>query len=153
MNIRRREMPSFCVIGKLGSTDDGEGFIQKLWTDANEHFSEVAHLAKKDDHGIYAGFWGAMSDMNGKFEPWEDNFTKGLYLAGVEVNDDAYAPKGWVKWQIPSFEYLYCETEPDIFENVLKYIAGNGYSLAGAVHDFTCPETGKNFMFFPIKKL
>ena len=36
----------FVVIGKEGSTLDGEGFIQKLWDDANSHFSEVAHLAK-----------------------------------------------------------------------------------------------------------
>ena len=34
----------FVVIGKEGSTLDGEGFIQKLWNDANSHFSEVAHL-------------------------------------------------------------------------------------------------------------
>ena len=26
-------------------------------------------------------------------------------------------------------------------------------SLAGAVHDFTSPTTGKNYMFFPIRKL
>ena len=38
---------SFVVIGKEGSTLDGEGFIQKLWDDANSHFGEVAHLAKK----------------------------------------------------------------------------------------------------------
>ena len=41
----------FVVIGKEGSTLDGEGFIQKLWDDANSHFSEVAHLAKKDANG------------------------------------------------------------------------------------------------------
>ena len=27
----------FVVIGKEGSTSDGEGFIQKLWNDANGH--------------------------------------------------------------------------------------------------------------------
>ena len=39
---------AFVVIGKEGSTLDGAGFIQKLWDDANGHFREVAHLAKKD---------------------------------------------------------------------------------------------------------
>ena len=29
---------SFVVIGKEGSTLDGEGFIQSLWMDANSHF-------------------------------------------------------------------------------------------------------------------
>ena len=42
---------AFVVIGKEGSTLDGAGFIQKLWDDANGHFSEVAHLAKKDTNG------------------------------------------------------------------------------------------------------
>ena len=37
----------FVVIGKEGSTLDGEGFIQKLWNDANSHFSEVAHHGKE----------------------------------------------------------------------------------------------------------
>ena len=50
----------FVVIGKEGSTLDGEGFIQKLWDDANSHFSEVAHLAKKDANGGIVGIWGAI---------------------------------------------------------------------------------------------
>ena len=54
----------FVVIGKEGSTLDGEGFIQKLWDDANSHFSEVAHLAKKDANGGIVGIWGAMSDIS-----------------------------------------------------------------------------------------
>ena len=71
----------FVVIGKEGSTLDGEGFIQKLWNDANSHFSEVAHLAKKDANGRIVGVWGAMSDFSYSFSPWEDGFRKGLYLA------------------------------------------------------------------------
>ena len=78
----------------MGSTLDGEGFIQKLWNDANSHFSEVANLAKKDTNGNIVGIWGAMSDISGSFKPWEDNFRKGLYLTGVECVDDADAPDG-----------------------------------------------------------
>ena len=66
----------FVVIGKEGSTLDGEGFIQKLWDDANSHFSEVAHLAKKDANGGIVGIWGAMSDISRSFKPWEDGFSK-----------------------------------------------------------------------------
>ena len=29
---------------------DGQGFIQKLWEDANSHFIEVQPLAKKDEN-------------------------------------------------------------------------------------------------------
>lgn len=42
---------TFTVICKEGSTKDGEGFIQKLWEDANSHFHEVEHLAKKNENG------------------------------------------------------------------------------------------------------
>ena len=52
---------------------------------------------------------------------------------------------------IPGYEYVYVECEgPDTFPQVLKYLEKNQLSLVGAVHDFTCPETGKNYMFFPI---
>ena len=61
---------AFVVIGKEGSTLDGEGFIQKLWDDANSHFSEIAHLAKKDANGNLVGIWGTMSDMSHSFKPW-----------------------------------------------------------------------------------
>lgn len=36
---------------------------------------------------------------------------------------------------------------------VIKYLQDKDIPLVGAVHDFTCPQTGKNYMFFPIRKL
>ncbi len=153
MNIERCEKKSFVVIGKEGSTLDGAGFIQKLWDNANSHFTEVQHLAKKDENGNIVGIWGAMSDFSRSFNPWE-NFDKGLYLAGVECNDNAEAPDGWTKWIIPGYEYVYAECEnDDTFSNTIKYLKDNNIPLAGAVHDFTCPQTGTNYMFFPIGKL
>lgn len=97
MKIEKRIKPSFSVIGKEGSTLDGQGFIQKLWEDANTHFNEVQPLARKDENGNLTGIWGAMSDCARSFQPWEENFSKGLYLAGVECTDDAQAPGGWIK--------------------------------------------------------
>ena len=38
LNIQKIVKPSFAVIGIEGSTDDGEGFIPMLWSDANAHF-------------------------------------------------------------------------------------------------------------------
>ena len=35
MNIEKLVKESFCVIGKEGSTLEGEGFVQRLWDDAN----------------------------------------------------------------------------------------------------------------------
>ena len=70
----------------------------------------------------------------------------------MECTDDAEAPEGWVKWTIPGYEYLCAECEnEDTFSEVLNYMAENKIPLVGAVHDFTCPSSGKNYMFFPIK--
>ncbi|EOS82025.1 hypothetical protein C817_00197 [Dorea sp. 5-2] len=58
MKVERCVKESFVVIGKEGSILDGEGFIQRLWGDANSHFGEVEHLAKKDENGNISGIWG-----------------------------------------------------------------------------------------------
>ncbi len=152
MKVEKCIKESFVVIGKEGSTLDREGFIHRLWIDANSHFEEVQHLAKKDKTGNISGIWGAMSDFSHSFNPWED-FKKGLYLAGVECQDNAEAPDGWTKWIIPGYEYIYVECEDDTFSKTIKYMEDNTIPLAGAVHDFTCPQTGKNYIFFPIRKL
>ena len=152
MKIEKRIKEAFVVIGKEGSSLEGQDFIQKLWEDGNSHFNEVQHLAKKDENGNLVGIWGAMSDLSHSFKPWEDNFSKGLYLAGIECGDNAEAPKDWTKWTIPGYEYICVETENEnTFSNVLNYMSENNLSLVGAVHDFTCPETGKNYMCFPIR--
>ena len=91
MKIEKIRKESFTVIGKEGSTLEGEGFIQRLWQDANSHFDQIADLAKKDAQGNLVGIWGAMSDLTRSFQPWDD-FNKGLYLAGAECMEGAEAP-------------------------------------------------------------
>ena len=154
MKIESCIKESFSVIGKEGSTENGPGFVQNLWADANSHFAEVAHLAKKDENGKLVGIWGAMTDFSRTFQPWEDGFSKGLYLAGVECPDDAQPPEGWSKWTIPCFEYLrvMCDHET-VFPEMIDYLRVHDMTLSGAVHDFTCPQTGTNYMYFPIRKL
>lgn len=144
---------AFVVIGKEGSTLEGKDFIQKLWDDANNHFSEVAHLAKRDVNGNIVGIWGAMSDISHSFKPWEDGFSKGLYLAGVECVDHAEAPAGWTKWIIPSYEYIVVENHNKVFEDTIGKLNEEGVPLAGAVHDYIDPATGKGYMYFPIKEV
>ena len=154
VEIRKCIKNAFAVIGKEGSTYDGTGFIRRLWADASSHFDEIRQLAKKDENGNLAGLWGVMSDFSHQYNPWEDNFSKGLYLAGVECNDDAQAPQGWMKWTIPGYEYIYTEADGEnTFSEVLNYMKSNNIPIAGAVHDFTCPLTGKNYMFFPVRKI
>ncbi len=154
MDIKKCIKKPFTVIGKEGSTNDGPGFVQRLWADANSHFGEVAHLVKRDEKGNLAGIWGAMSDFSRSFQPWEDEFSRGLYLAGVECTDDVQAPDGWTKWVIPGYEYIYVACDYDaVFPEMIAYMKTNYIPLVGAVHDFTCPESGRNYMFFPIRKL
>lgn len=155
MKIDNYIKPSFCVIGRLGKTTDGESFVSDLWEYANTHFYEISDLAARDEAGVLLGVWGAMSDMGMNFLPWEDDFTKGLYLAGAEVIDDAIAPEGWVKWKIPGYEYLKLRAEsPDAFDEMLAYMAENNIPLVGAVHDYMEPrEQGQLYMLFPIRKL
>lgn len=146
--------PAFTVIGLEGATCEGPGFIQRLWEQANGRFAEVAALAKTNPDGSLCGIWGAMSDMSRRFMPWEDGFTKGLYLAGVECRDGAEPPAGWTRWHVPGYEYLRVETDgPEVFMRTLAYLQQNDIPLAGAVHDFTDPTTGKGYMLFPIRRL
>lgn len=154
MKMKRIKKPAFCVIGKEGSTEQGNGFIQRLWDDANGHFDQVAAFAKLDESGNLAGVWGAMTDEKRRFLPWEENFSKGLYLAGVECEADEQPPKGWVKWLIPGFEYLLAENNGDnVFADTLAYMQQNNLPLVGAVQEWTVPAEGKNYLLFPIRRL
>ena len=54
-----------------------------------------------------------MSDETMSFLPWTDDFSRGLYLAGVEVYEDTPVPDGWVKWVMPARKYLVTEVTPD----------------------------------------
>lgn len=152
--MERWVKPGFVVIGMEGSTEEGADFISRLWNEANGRFQEVAALAKTKPDGSLMGIWGAMSDMSRSFRPWEENFSRGLYLAGVECREDAQPPAGWTRWDVPGFEYIRVKNDaPDVFPRTLACLAVEGLSLAGAVHDFTDPATGQGYMCFPVRKL
>ena len=155
--IKKCIKSSFSVIGKEGSTNDGNGFVDKLWENVNNHFQEIEFLAKKNERGNILGFWGLMSHLSRDFKPWEENFTKGLYLAGVEVMDDVEVPDTWIKWIVPAFEYLYIKVGNEYreaFSYVLNYMDNNNIKIAGAVFDYNCPEeNGQLYLFFPIRRL
>ena len=117
---------------------------------------KASYMKKRLENFSVIGKEGSTKEGAGFMQKlWEDHFTEGLYLAGVEVADEAEAPAGWVKWTIPGYEYLYVKcTEEDTFVKVLEYMEEQGIELAGAVHDFNCPEeNGEGYMFFPIWRL
>ncbi|WP_320130176.1 GyrI-like domain-containing protein [uncultured Sphaerochaeta sp.] len=157
MNFERCTKPSFSVIGKLGSTQDGKDMVQTVWASANAHFDEISSLASKDAEGNLLGFWGAMSDFSVSFLPWEDHFTKGLYLAGVQVGNNEEASATWTKWTIPAFEYLTIKIIGDYqlaFSEGLIYISRQGLSLVGAVQEYMSPkENGQLYLYFPIRRI
>ncbi len=154
LTITRMEKPAFSVIGKAGTTDDGDGFIARLWDDANANFPQIAHLVLKDDDGAPCGVWGCMSDCAGQFLPWEDDFSRGLYLAGVECIADAVPPDGWSKWTLPGFAYLITENNaPDTFSSMISYLTDNHIPLIGAVQEYTQPQSGKSYLCFPVERL
>lgn len=155
MAFQSCELESFAVIGKEGSTLEGEGFIQRLWTQANRDFWQVEPLAlRKGEEPV--GFWGVMSDFSRSFAPWTEDFTQGIYLAGVQVPLEAQPPEGWIRWQVPAFRYMYAATRGDYQETFragLAYIRENGLQLAGAVQEYTCPQEEQLYLFFPIARL
>ena len=83
MDIKKCIKEAFSVIGKEGTTNDGDGFIQRLWEDANNHYDEIAALVKTDENGNPVGFWGAMSDFSRSFMPWKMVCQK-VYISPVQ---------------------------------------------------------------------
>lgn len=41
----------------------------------------------------------------------------------------------------------------DTFAKVMEYLNENEIELVGAVQEFNCPETGKAYLFVPVRKL
>ena len=157
MEIVTCELPAFSVIGMEGEAEPGHNPAPALWETANARFGEVEALALWDENGVPVGFWGAMSDLSRSFLPWEGGFSRGLYLAGVQVPDGARPPEGWTKWTLPAFACLRVRAEGDYaaaFRAGLEELERRGLSLAGAVQDFNCPaEDGQLYLFFPFKRL
>ncbi len=157
MEIVTCELPAFDLIGMEGKAERGYNPAPALWEKANARFGEVEGLALRDENGVPVGVWGAMSDMSRQFLPWEDGFSRGLYLAGVQVPTGAEPPEGWTKWTLPAFACLRVKAEGDYaaaFQAGLDELGRRGLSLAGAVQECQRPaEGGQLYLFFPFKRL
>ena len=156
LNYKIVDLPRITIIGKEGLCTKEKSIVQDLWQQANSRFSEIVDLGMKNPDGSFVGFWGAMSDETMSFMPWTDGFSRGLYLAGIEVYEDTAVPDGWVKWVMPARKYLVTEVQPENYGEIFKYVINSlipelGMKLAGAVCDFTEPATGQNKLFFPVE--
>ena len=157
INYKIIDLPRITIIGKEGFCTKEKNVVQDLWQQANLHFGEVADIGMKNADGSYVGFWGAMSDETMSFMPWTDGFSRGLYLAGIEVYEDTEVPAGWVKWILPARKYLVTEVDPNSYAETFRSVIDDlipelGMKLAGAVCDFTEPATGQNKLFFPVEE-
>lgn len=154
MKLERRTLEAFSVIGIEGDTSMGAGFVGKLWQEANSRFSEVSELAAKDENGALIGIWGLMSDRAMHFKPWENDFSDGAYLAGVQCVDNANPPEGWKRWKAPASEYIIIKNDaPDAFQKGLIALKEQGENLIGAAYDFNDPNTGDDYIYYPIRRL
>ena len=119
LNCRIVDLPRIAIIGKEGLCTKEKNIVQKLWQQANSNFGDVADIGMKNPDGSFVGFWGAMSDETMSFMPWTDGFSRGLYLAGVEVYEDTAVPDGWVKWVMPARKYLVTDAQPENYGEIL----------------------------------
>jgi len=155
MEVKKCTLPSFSVIGLVAESTDGPGYVDKLWMEINRKGKSIMHLAKKDDDDDIAGVWGLMNDETGTFLPPGEKKSKTIvYMAGIEVNDSAKAPKGFKKWVIPAFDYLYAPVEGEKIQTiqaVMDYCAEQKLAFAACPFDYM-PADGKlMYMFFPVK--
>ena len=128
MKIEKLLKETFVVIGKEGSSMDGQDFIQKLWSDANSHFNEVQPLAKKDENG---------NNIGGYMDPNKRNVTT-VRLRG-ERSDGLYMPLSSLEFTGVNIEDLSVGDTIDIVNGVeicRKYIprgtkSGSGGQSAG----------------------
>lgn len=157
MEIVTCELSAVSIIGMEGEAKPGHNPVPALWEKANARFGEVEGMALRDENGAPVGVWGAMSDLSRSFLPWENGFSRGLYLAGVQVFPESRPPEGWTKWTLPAFACLRVRAEGDYaaaFQAGLKELERRGLALAGAVQECQRPaEGGQLYLFFPFKRL
>jgi hypothetical protein len=143
----------FSVIGKEGSSQEGAGFVERQWNEAENHLKEILPVVRYRSGDPI--FWGLMSDFSHSLQPWEKDFTEGLYLAGFELLDPKLIPpEGWAKWDVPAMNYLVIEvgdSYPDSFKEGLALLTSLGYVLSAAVFDHA--ERGKTYLYYPIESL
>ncbi|MCI1244767.1 MAG: DUF3795 domain-containing protein [Bacilli bacterium] len=150
---------AFAVIGKEGSTEDGEGFIPRLYEAAEKGFGAIKSFVRRGEDGLPEGMYGLMSDFSRSYKPWEDHFSKGLYLAGYETNGPVRnVPEGWAVWNVKEQDYIFVRLEKgDKYEKVFNdfidyYIPLEMKTLSGAVFDYSLANRGERCLLFPVKE-
>lgn len=154
--VKTCHLDAFTVIGLVGDNTGGPGYIGRLWEEINVKGKAIMHLAKKDADGKVTGAWGLTNDETLSYLPLDRKKGKSLYMAGIETEDDARAPKGFTKWKVPAFDYLYAFTERNKLNTIhaiLEYAEENGWEIIGSPFDFMPPDSRQTVLFFPVRKI
>ena len=114
------DLPKIAIIGKEGLCTQEKNVVQDLWHQANSNFSDIADIGMKNADGSFVGFWGAMSDDTLSFLLWTDDFSRGLYLAGIEVYEETPILDGWVKGVMPARKYLVTDVQPETYGKIFE---------------------------------
>ncbi len=147
------------LIGIMGQGASGSNmsWIQEIWDKTNASLNEIADLVKTTDDGNILGFWGAMSDIDEFFMPWN---WQGKYLAGCEVKENSIPPAGWTKWTIPAFKYVLVKCKRNEYQEAFNYILNSylvkqKYNLVGATQEFYDINDNYEYvnLLFPIERL
>ncbi len=148
MKIETIVKPAVTLIGKVAFIPS-DSSVKDLWNDANCHFDEVFGIAKKNQKGKLVGVWGAMSDKAMNYLPWENNFSEGYFLAGVECEPEVAVPQGWTQWTLPGFRYLCAKVEGNyqiVMQQVLSvYMVQHQLKLVGQGR---CPYVPRYDQFY-----
>lgn len=154
MELKTWVKEPFSVIGKEIFTWDGDGLVPKVWANVQKQFSEIEPLVLKDAQGRPLGKWGAMSSRRRDFSMWEKNGSVGLYLAGYEVAPDVQAPEGWVRWDVPGFEFRLGKIEGEnYFYRALEVLNAQGTPVVAATENWFDPDTDEPYFAFPVRWL
>lgn len=159
MEIKTIHKKSFSVIGIQTTSKDGSGFEGKAWTSANTRMDDLKGKAKIDARGLVVGVWGLRSLDSKKLTPFtgeKDYF----YIAGLEVKDDAVAPKGWVRWNVPDSDYVYVKYEPEeskasAIASAEEYISDHKLTRTGSYYEYMhfnmALKKPESYIMFPIE--
>ena len=101
------------------------------------------------------GAWGLMNDESLSFLPPDERKSKKVvYLAGIETAVDAKPPKGYTKWVVPAFDYVYAPVvgqKTAVIQEVMAYLDAHDLTFAACPFDFMPPGGGNMYLFFPVK--
>ena len=138
--------PAFSVAGVLGEgpSDRGPAWILPLWERARKGVGQIKP----------EGCWGIMGHPERYLGRWD---SRGLYLAGFEVEEGGALPEGWTKWTVPAQTYLTVDCTQTAYGNLFQkmleeYLPGHGLEMTGAAHErYPEPENPARVeLWFPI---